>query len=88
MSWWIAFGPHEPGGYGRTGGGFSSSGFDRSHRLSMPSALREQRVVAAHRVVDQPLVRLEQVGGAPGLVQRELQALLVEASCPGPGRLP
>ena len=38
ISWWIAFGPQEPGAYGRTGGGFSSSGFDRSHRLSMPSA--------------------------------------------------
>ena len=38
-SWWMALGPHDPGGYGRTGGGFSSSGFDRSHRLSMPSAL-------------------------------------------------
>ena len=44
----------------------------------MPSARAEQRVVAAHRVVDQPLVGLEQVGAATGLVQRELQALLVE----------
>ena len=35
ISWWIAFGPHEPGGYGRTGGGFSSSGFD-----ALPQAAR------------------------------------------------
>ena len=39
---------------------------------------REERVVAEHRVVDQAFVRLEQIGCAPGLVQRELQALLVE----------
>ena len=32
-------GPHDPGGYGRTGGGLSSSGFDTSHNRSMPSAL-------------------------------------------------
>src|SRR5262245_64501454 len=38
----------------------------------------EQRVIAAHRVVDEAFVGLEQIGAAPGLVKRELQALLVE----------
>ena len=35
----MAFGPHEPGAYGRTGGGFSSSGSDSSQSRSMPSAV-------------------------------------------------
>ena len=39
ISWWIALGPHEPAAYGRTGGGFSSSGVDSSHSRSMPSAV-------------------------------------------------
>ena len=77
-SWWIAFGPQDPGAYGRTGGGFSSSGFERLPQPLDAFRAREERVVAAHRVVDQPFVRFEQVGRAPGLVQRELQALLVE----------
>ena len=44
----------------------------------MPSDGGEQGVVAAHRVVDQPLVRLEHVALAAGFVQGELQAQLVE----------
>ena len=39
ISWWIAFGPHEPGAYAFTGGGDSSNGIDNSHRRSMPSAV-------------------------------------------------
>ena len=39
MSWCMAFGPQDPGGYGRTGGGFWSSGIERSQRLSIPSAV-------------------------------------------------
>ena len=38
-SWWIDFGPHEPGGYRRTGGGESSSGIEASHSRSIPSAV-------------------------------------------------
>ena len=38
----------------------------------------EQRVVTQQRVEDQSLVGLEDVGAAARLVQRELQALLVE----------
>src|SRR5690625_1364489 len=38
ISWWIAFGPHDSGGYDRTGGGLSSSGWEISHSRSMPSA--------------------------------------------------
>ncbi len=78
ISGWIALGPHEPGAYERTGGGDCSSGAD-----TLPQALDalgavEQRVVAAHGVVDQPLVRLEHVAVPLGLVHRELQAELVE----------
>ena len=57
-------GPHEPGAYGSTGGGFSSSGAEISHRRSMPSDAGEQGLVAEHGVQDQPLVALERVGGA------------------------
>lgn len=39
ISWWMEFGPQEPGAYGRTGGGSLSSGSERSQRLSMPSAV-------------------------------------------------
>ena len=38
-SWWIALGPHEPGAYARTGGGFWRSGIDFSQRVSMPAAV-------------------------------------------------
>ncbi len=36
-SWSIDFGPHDPGAYGCTGGGLSSSGIEISHSRSMPS---------------------------------------------------
>ena len=35
----MASGPHVPGLYSCTGGGFSISGWDTSHSRSMPSAL-------------------------------------------------
>ena len=85
-NWWIAFGPHEPTEYGRTGGGSVSSGVERLPQPLDALGGVEQRVVAAHRVVDQPLVGLEHVGLAPGLVERELQAQLVEPHA-GPGPL-
>ena len=43
---------------------------------------REERVVAHHRVVDQPLVRLEHVVLAVDLVERELHARASRAACP------
>jgi hypothetical protein len=39
MSRWTDLGPHEPGGYMRTGGGDSSKIIDTSHSRSMPSAV-------------------------------------------------
>ena len=47
----------------------------------------EERLVTVHRVVDQPLVGLEDVARVVGVVERELQAQLVELH-PGPGPLP
>ena len=39
MSWWIAFGPHEPWAYVRTGEGESSNGAETAQSRSMPSAV-------------------------------------------------
>ena len=39
ISWWTALGPQVPGWYIFTGGGSSSSGVERSHSDSMPSAV-------------------------------------------------
>ena len=87
MSWWIAFGPQLPGAYGLTGGGASSSRTDLSQRLSMPVRRGEERVVAAHRVEDQPLVRLQDVAGVVGLSVENCM-LTLSSFIPEPGRLP
>ena len=52
-------------------------------RRQLPQALdalggRKQSVIAAERIVDQPLVRLEHIAGPVGFVEGELQAQLVQ----------
>ena len=71
----------------RTGGGFSSSRVEISHRRSMPSAVAEQRVIAAHGVEDQALVGLEHLAADAGLVQANCR-LCLASRMPGPGFLP
>ena len=50
-------GPHEPGAYGYTGGGASSSGCMIRHVCSTPSCRVNRTPVADHRRVEQHLVR-------------------------------
>ena len=86
MTWWMALGPHEPGAYGRTGGG--SVAGDR--QLPQPlDALgcREERVVAGHGVVDEALVGLET--SRPGRPScRANWRLSLSSLMPGTGRFP
>ena len=78
ISWWMAFGSPRAGRVGAHGRGH----LEQRHR-DLPQPLDalgrgEEGVIAAHRVVDQPLVGLEHLGLATRLVQRELEAQLVE----------
>src|SRR5262245_9046469 len=73
MSWWIAFGPQEPGWYRRIGGGASSSGVDTSHRRSIPSAV-VNKVVVAHHVEKQALIGLQHLTDHVRVAHGELHA--------------
>jgi len=57
----IDSGPHDPTGYGSTGGGFCSSGSEISHSRSIPSDRVNSDWSADHGEQDEPLVALERV---------------------------